>query len=185
MRTMPIDNQRLSDPDCWAGLYGQRLTRYALSRLRDSQAAEDLVQETFLTAFKSRARFRGDSAELTWMTGILRNKIFEHFRRQTRESFVYSAWADDAGSACVEPAPEETAETTEFAFAVRDCLAGLSPNSARIFALRGIDGLSNIEASMAMRSSPNYVAVLFCRTRAHLRRELEAGYLAASVALRS
>ena len=45
--------------------------------MRDEGSAEDLIQETFLAAFKSRDRFKGESSELTWMTGILRNKIFE------------------------------------------------------------------------------------------------------------
>src|SRR3989338_5731223 len=74
-----------TDPSGWVDAYGDRLFRYALSRVRDEGAAEDLVQETLLTAYKSRDRFQGASYELTWMTGILRNKIFELYRRQSRE----------------------------------------------------------------------------------------------------
>jgi RNA polymerase sigma factor (sigma-70 family) len=74
-----------TDPTTWVDAYGDRLFRYALSRVRDAGSAEDLVQETLLAALKSRERFKGDSSELTWMTGILRNKIFEFYRRQARE----------------------------------------------------------------------------------------------------
>jgi hypothetical protein len=38
-----------------------------------------------ITAFQARDKFQGASSELTWMIGILRNKIFEHLRRQSRE----------------------------------------------------------------------------------------------------
>ncbi len=74
----------ISEPSTWVDAHGDRLFRYALSRIRDPRAAEDLIQETFLAAFKSRGKFKGESSELTWMTGILRNKIFEHLRRQSR-----------------------------------------------------------------------------------------------------
>ena len=74
------------DPSEWVGQYGDYLFRYAMLRLRDRSAAEDLVQETFLAALKARGSFSGNSSESTWLVGILKHKIADHFRRQSREA---------------------------------------------------------------------------------------------------
>src|SRR5215510_12490677 len=70
------------DPTIWLERHGDYLYRYAMLRLRDSSAAEDVVQETLLAALKSAARFAGASSERTWLVGILKHKISDWFRRQ-------------------------------------------------------------------------------------------------------
>lgn len=53
--------------------YGTRLLRLCTLYLRDLSLAEDAVQETFIKAYKGLDRFRGGSAELTWLTSIAVN----------------------------------------------------------------------------------------------------------------
>src|SRR5829696_4826042 len=60
------------------------LLRYALLQLRDSSAAEDAVQETLLAALQTSS-YEGRSSLRTWLTGILKHKIIDHLRRQSRE----------------------------------------------------------------------------------------------------
>ena len=79
----------LSDPERWVELYGDYLFRYAVLRLRDASKAEDAVQETFLAALKGGKTFAGLSAEKSWLVGILKNKISDHFRKASRENVVY------------------------------------------------------------------------------------------------
>ena len=55
-----------------------------MRRLNDSQAAEDVVQETFLAAIRCSNSFRGDSLESTWLSSILRNKTVDVIRKQER-----------------------------------------------------------------------------------------------------
>jgi RNA polymerase sigma-70 factor (ECF subfamily) len=50
----------------WVEAYGDYLFNFALGQVHDSSIAEDLVQETFLAAWKARDRFAGKSAERTW-----------------------------------------------------------------------------------------------------------------------
>jgi len=71
----------LSDPEHWVELYGDYLFKYAMTRLRDTSRAEDAVQETFLAALKGGKSFAGRSAEKSWLVGILKNKIFDHYRK--------------------------------------------------------------------------------------------------------
>ena len=71
--------------DRWVDQHGDSLYRYALSRLRAPDLAADVVQETFLEALRAQGSFAGRSSERTWLIGILRHKILDHFRTLGRE----------------------------------------------------------------------------------------------------
>ena len=72
-------------PETWVDEHADVLFRYALLRVRRSEVAEDLVQETFLAALHGRETYSGKSSVRTWMIGILRHKILDYFRRTARE----------------------------------------------------------------------------------------------------
>src|ERR1019366_7617876 len=78
--------QGLSDPEQWVDLHGDYLFKYALMRLRDPARAEDAVQETFLAALKGGKSIAGRSAEKSRLVGILKNKIFDRYRKASRET---------------------------------------------------------------------------------------------------
>lgn len=186
----------ISDPSTWVDAHGDRLFRYALSRIRDERAAEDLIQDTLIVAFKSRDKFKGESSELTWMTGILRNKIFEHLRRQSREVPLGPADDDDREEAWFDGRhwtaaetprdwgndPHRTAESVEFSAALRACLDALTPGVARAFVLREMEGVGHRECAEAMGVPPGRLAVLLYRARMRLRRCLERGHFAPEAA---
>lgn len=74
LRTNPLD------PSTWIFKYGDCLLRCALSRVRYIENAEDLVQETFLAALRSRHTFIGESSEKTWLISILKHKVVDYYR---------------------------------------------------------------------------------------------------------
>ena len=80
------------DPDSWLDDYGDLLFGYALSRVRDKTLAEDLVQEALLAAFATAHTFKGNSKESTWLVGILRHKVLDHFRKSSREQKGQDEW---------------------------------------------------------------------------------------------
>ena len=53
------------------GEHREALYRFALLQIRDTAAAEDLGQATFLAALQARTTFRGESSVRTWLIGIL------------------------------------------------------------------------------------------------------------------
>ena len=186
-----------TEPSSWVDAYGDRLFRYALSRVRDEGSAEDLIQDTLITAFKSRERYKGESSELTWMTGILRNKIFEFYRRQAKETpllpsdeemepesefFDGRHWAASAAPRDWGGEPARKAESSEFSVALRKCLSALSENAARAFILREMEGVSPKEAADALGVAPGHLAVLMYRARMRLRRCLEKNHFAPEAA---
>ena len=69
------DFQRAS---CWVDDHGECLYRYALVRVRKPEVAEDLMQETFLSAVRGYEKFGDRSSEWSWLVGILKNKIVDH-----------------------------------------------------------------------------------------------------------
>ena len=181
----------ISDPATWVDAHGDRLFRYALSRVRDERAAEDLIQETLIAAFKSRERFKGESSELTWMIGILRNKIFELYRRQAKEAPLESGdddresgffegrhWSAEAAPRDWGGEPAAQAETAEFSEALGKCLDALTVNVARAFILREMEGLEPKAAAEALGVPPGHLAVLLYRARMRLRRCLEKNHFA-------
>ena len=70
-------NTRL-EPEQWVETHCDDLFRYALSRVAQPEIAEELVQETFLAAWKSADRYAGRASERTWLIRILRNNIVDH-----------------------------------------------------------------------------------------------------------
>ena len=83
---------RAIDPAGWVDRHADYLYRYALRTVRRPEAAEDLVQETLLAAWKGRAEYRGGAAERSWLTAILKRKAVDWLRRAVRER---SAPADE------------------------------------------------------------------------------------------
>jgi RNA polymerase sigma-70 factor (ECF subfamily) len=78
---MPEEKATISDPSGWVDLHGEALFRFALMRVRNRDVAEELVQETFLAALRAKDAFAGHSTERTWLIGILRRKITDHYRK--------------------------------------------------------------------------------------------------------
>ena len=66
--------------------YRPALLRYATLQVRETAIAEDLVQNTLVAALQALASFRGDSSPNTWLIGILKRQIIDHYRRMTREA---------------------------------------------------------------------------------------------------
>ena len=63
----------------------QALYKFAMLQLRNETYAEDCVQETMVAAIQGAARFSGGSSPRTWLIGILKHKIIDHFRKAGRE----------------------------------------------------------------------------------------------------
>jgi RNA polymerase sigma-70 factor, ECF subfamily len=175
------------DPSEWVGQYGDYLFRYAMLRLRDRSTAEDLVQETFLAALKDRGSFSGNSSESTWLTGILKHKIADHFRRQAREAPLVDSdlrehpdpsTFDGSGHWIFGPTewggnPADLYREKKFLDQFTKCLADLSPNHANAFTLREIEGAGTGEICKVLNVTETNLWVILHRARMQLRRCLE------------
>jgi RNA polymerase sigma-70 factor (ECF subfamily) len=185
----------LSDPERWVEEHGDYLFKFALGRLRDPVKAEDAVQETFLAALKGGHTFAGRSAEKSWLAGILKNKIYDHFRKASREtSFTdLNFYEDEESDRFVAdglgkggwihelgpqewPRPGENLDNELFWETYRGCAAKLPKNVAAVFNLREVDGLESREICAVMNISENNLWVMLHRARMALRRCLETNW---------
>src|SRR5438445_8050605 len=113
----PDSKPEASESSDWLLAHADYLFNLAVGQVRDASVAEDLLQETYLAALKSRDRFSGRSSDRTWLVGILRHKIYDHLRKvcrerpahtdqtqypKDREAWDESAlWLHDVASECV------------------------------------------------------------------------------------
>lgn len=70
------------NPSSWVSNYGDYLFSIALMKTSNTEVAEDLVQDTFLSAIKAADGFKGESNEKTWLVRILNNKIIDYYRKK-------------------------------------------------------------------------------------------------------
>jgi len=185
----------LSHPDTWLDQHGDALYRYAVMRVRDSAMAEDLVQETLLSALRAKDSFAGAAAERTWLIAILKNKIIDHYRRSRHEAPLPDSDDPDAAIEAMfneadedhwarMPAvwanPDTALEQAEFWRAFQLCLEGLPARQAQVFALTELDGLTTEELCKVLEAQPSNVWVMLHRARLRLRECLEQGWFGAA-----
>lgn len=179
------------DPSRWVDQHGDVLYRYALVRLGTREAAENVVQETFLAALESRAGFSGKSSERTWLIGILKHKIIDTYRKGARELAVEEVdnlpdpaqeLFDERGEWRIGPRsflerPDTALETSRLYQVLERCLQNLPPRLARAFTLREMDGLPTDEVCKILGITPTNLGVMMHRARMQLRRCLELAWL--------
>ncbi len=179
-----------TDAERWVDRHGDCLYRYALLRLRAPDLAADVVQETFLEALGARGSFGGRSSERTWLIGILRHKILDHYRKSGREQAALGGVQagttvesdfDRRGHWRIVPGawsgePSRVLETQEFWDVFGRCLARLPASLADAFFLREVDGLGAEEVQAMLGISPTNLWARLHRARTLLRRCLEVGW---------
>ena len=184
------DTTPLTDPERWVKDHGDVLYRFAMLRLHDAAAAEELVQETFLAGMKSRVSFSGRSSERTWLVGILKHKIVDYFRRRGRERPSHGADAaetlqevdadyfDASGHWRTGPAswitdPRQARERAEIRESMASCMEVLPNRQAQAFALRELEGHGADAICELLGVTRNNLHVMLHRARLGLRGCLE------------
>jgi RNA polymerase sigma-70 factor (ECF subfamily) len=187
---------RSPDAEVWLDEHGDYLFKYAVFRLRDVAAAEDVVQETLLAALKGYEEFQGRGLERSWLVGILKHKITDQFRRKGREMFMgqqeddgpehseffsrqdrwVNHWNNYYAPTEWQAIPSRLVEQKDFWRVFSDCLTPLPQRTASAFTLREIDGLTSEEICDLLSISANNLWVMLHRARLHLRNCLERNW---------
>ncbi len=137
--------------------YQRKLFRLALRMVGDAAEAEDVVQESFIKAFRALSQFRGDAAFYTWLYRIAanaaRNSLESRGRRlptqsglnlDIDETFDARAYLNDGDT------PESLLLSKQIAHTVNQAMADLPEELRLALTLREIEGLSYDDIAEAM-----------------------------------
>jgi RNA polymerase sigma-70 factor (ECF subfamily) len=173
----------LADQAAFAELYrltSARLFGVALRMLRDPAAAEETLQDAYVSLWHHAGTYdAAKSQPLTWMTRVVRNRCLDRLRRREVDT-VTLAGADDEGDLDV-PAPGPTPVDLLLAGAdaqsVRGCVDALEGAQKQAIALAFFQGLSHAELAAALREPLGTVKSWVRRGLERLKHCLErAGY---------
>jgi RNA polymerase sigma-70 factor (ECF subfamily) len=134
--------------EAFDSLYDRHATRvYRLLRrlTADEAEAEDLTQETFLSAYRALASWCGDGAFSTWLCGIAFRLSANMRRRQVRHET--EPLGEDAGLTVPDADPLAHCLRREMAERIERAIAALPPLSREVFVLVKMEGLSYREAA--------------------------------------
>ncbi len=169
----------VEDPHEWIEAHGDILYRYAMARLRNAALVEDILQETLLAALKGIKGFNGQSSIRTWLIGILRRKISDHFRKLAREPLVrQNVPLDDQATGIFQRTerlkpwqtdPATLFEDNEFWEVFASCTDKLPQLLAEAFELREVEGLTTQEVCEQLEITHTNLAMRVYRARSFMR----------------
>lgn len=166
-------------PENWVDSYADYLFSFAMTRVGDGELAKDLVQETFLAALEKMGSFEGRSSEKTWLTGILKNKIYDAYRRKLKvlalagsDPFFRQSdghWLVDQRPEPFVPAVEKVIETRELRQSLQACIKKLPLAWLAIFTMKHLEDHSSETICATLKISQSNFWVIIHRAKLHLR----------------
>jgi RNA polymerase sigma-70 factor (ECF subfamily) len=184
-----IDKARRGDPDAFRVLvdrHARAVFRLAFRMTGNEIDAEDMVQETFLKAWKQIGRFDGRATFGTWLHRICANCAIDHIRARKRKQDLQlvprPAGKDGESGAGTDPmsrvatgapSPERLAASAQVTAILGSALDELSEMERTAFVLRHYEGLSVDEISTTLGVQPGAAKHSIFRAVHKLRRVLE------------
>lgn len=179
-----------SDPhdvfQSWVSSYTDSLYAWAYSKVADKATAEDLVQETFLSAYQSYGKFRSESSPKTWLFSILNNKIIDHLRQKlkapsfSQDTAFFELYFDQWEQWQKSARPKEWNETdlnlldnNDFRNTLQRCMENLPRNWNSAVQLKYLQQKDSQEICQDLQISPSNFWQVIHRAKLQLRKCLE------------
>jgi RNA polymerase sigma-70 factor (ECF subfamily) len=166
------------------GRYEQKLYNFALRMCGDVCDAEDLVQETFLTAFRYLKDFRFETKFKNWLYRIATSACIKKRRKSKyapERELSLDEYAAENESATTENVPDwaqvplEQLLSEELSIMIQEAILSLPEKYRIVIILRDLEGFSTIEAAQILSLKESNVKVRLHRARLYLRDKLK-GY---------
>ncbi len=160
-------------------IFSPMIYRLGLKMLNNPQDAEDILQETFIKAYKHISKFDGRSSVSTWLYRIATNEALMSLRRKRPEAISFESPSEYE----TEPQdplqivdwcclPEEEFLSSEGRARLDEAAGRLPVNLRVVFVLRDIEGLSTRETAEVLDISEMAVKTRLSRARLRLREDL-------------
>lgn len=169
------------DEDAFAEFFDRNfgpLYRFALPRVADEDAAEEVVQTTLCRAVRKLASYRGEAALLTWLTTICRREIATHFEQRKKVPPMIDLSDDlpEIRAALESLGAEAAVQRRELARIVQVVLDRLPGRYGDALEWKYIDGFSVAEIAERLSLAPKAAESMLTRARAAFRDAFKAAY---------
>lgn len=160
------------------GRYNGRLYNFIYRFVGDRETAEDIVQETFLRAFRKRKEYRAIANFSTWLFTIAGNLAKSELRRRKRWR-MFSLERDeetDTGMDLPDESarPDKVAESSIADVQIQQAIASLPDNYRQVILLRDVQGMSYQEISEIVDCPVGTVKSRVNRARLKLQQKLKS-----------
>jgi RNA polymerase sigma-70 factor (ECF subfamily) len=160
--------------------YQDMLYYQAYRMMGEAQAAEDVTQEAFISAFKKLRQYRGGSFK-SWLLRIVTNACYDELRRRKRRPTSPLEPENEYGEEIDSPrwmtdpseSPEEAAERADLSRALQDCLDELPPDFRAVVVLVDVQGLDYSETAETIGTPLGTIKSRLARARSRLRECLQ------------
>lgn len=181
-----------ADPRQWVDKYADFLYSYALARLDNEEQARDLVQETFLAALERLDQFRGNSAERTWLTAILKYKVIDVYRkrnsglqaervdREPEAEFFETEnghWKDAYAPRVLGVEDKDPLARKELASILQKCLEKLPALWHAVFSMKHMDEMETEAICQELKVTPSNFWVIIHRAKLNLRACIQKAWI--------
>ena len=155
--------------------------RIALRRLRNTEDAEDAVQDAMLLAVRHIMQFDGRSQMVTWLTSIVINAVRTQLRRRNRAQLLSLEQAGEQGTWAISemladpsPTPEQILEQRELRELAASLTSTLSPTQRTALRLSQREGITIKKMAQLLRAPEGTVKARLARGRTQLMQRFEA-----------
>jgi len=151
--------------------YTDRLVRYAMSIVKSGDEANDVVQESFIKAYRNLQSFDVKRKFSSWMYRIVHNEAMNHIRKEKRRPWI-SLEADTLfpHPASTEPDPHEEQERLGDAEEIRAVLAKIPEKYREVVELRYIEEFSYEEIADILTIPKSTVGVRLSRAKTEMKK---------------
>jgi RNA polymerase sigma-70 factor, ECF subfamily len=176
-----VEQARAGDPEAFRVLverHSRALFRLAFRMTGNEYDAEDVVQETFLRAYRQLAKFDERASFGTWLYRIAANYALDMIRSRNRRGEQHRSGGGQAADSLLsmptgDPPPDRLAWSGEVRERVAEALDELSAAERLAFVLRHFEGMGIEEVSRALGCQPGAAKHSIFRAVQKLRRALE------------
>lgn len=168
------------NPDAFRSLYEEhsdRIYRIAFRHTKSQADAEDIMQNTFIKAYRKIHTFRFDRSHSFsgWLNTICMNCTMDFFRRQKRRHKTDQISLDDAfkDPQSGNPAPEDQVESSQAGADIHNALSILTPKQRLIFEMRYFQHMDIKSIAQTLKCSQSNIKTHSSRALAKLRKILE------------
>jgi RNA polymerase sigma-70 factor (ECF subfamily) len=176
-------------PHQWVELYADYLYAYTITRIGDGEQARDLVQDTFLAALERIDKFEGKCSEKSWLTAILKNKIFDVYRNRSKQCVELFEedmrffdpelhnWKKESRPEPFGIEQGDPLQNKELKVVLQNCLQKLPPLWLAVFSRKHIDDESTQTICSELNISDANFWVIIHRSKVNLRALLQKNWL--------